>query len=112
MTVKLLEQVRCGARVLNQQCSHSSTSENEASLFRRNSTCTRLLSAFAKIHGYNYLRGLVTPLIHCMEETPPGYELDPEKAQGQDVKENQAHVEFVAQKFLDLLEASIRVIPS
>jgi len=35
-------------------------------LFRSNSTCTRFLSAFAKVHGYAYLRSLIIPLIKSM----------------------------------------------
>ncbi|KAJ7639341.1 hypothetical protein FB45DRAFT_1001241 [Roridomyces roridus] len=45
---------------------------SETSLFRSNSTCTRFLSAFAKVHGYAYLRSLIIPLIrrHGVRNTP------------------------------------------
>ncbi|KAL0576959.1 Ras GTPase activating protein ira2 [Marasmius crinis-equi] len=88
--------------------------ENEAALFRGNSTCTRFLSAFARIHGYNYLRSLVGPLVKSMESLPPGqgYELDPSKAGDQDVIQNRKNVEYVAQSFLEIIGSSTSKIPS
>ncbi|KAJ3987640.1 hypothetical protein F5890DRAFT_1563214 [Lentinula detonsa] len=88
--------------------------ENEAGLFRSNSTCTRFLSAFARIHGYNYLRTLITPLIKCMESLPPGqgYELDPAKAGQQNVAQNRRNVEFVARSFLEIIGSSTSALPS
>ncbi|KAF5371189.1 hypothetical protein D9758_004214 [Tetrapyrgos nigripes] len=88
--------------------------ENEAALFRSNSTCTRFLSAFARVHGYNYLRNLVGPLIKIMEALPAGqgYELDPTKAGDQDVVQNRKNVELVAKSFLDLISSSTSALPS
>ncbi|KAF9266130.1 hypothetical protein L218DRAFT_1016740 [Marasmius fiardii PR-910] len=88
--------------------------ENEAALFRGNSTCTRFLSAFARIHGYNYLRSLVGPLVKSMESLPPGqgYELDPSKAGEQDVVQNRKNIEYVAQSFLEIIGSSTSKIPS
>lgn len=88
--------------------------ENEAELFRGNSSCTRLLSAFARIHGYTYLRSLLIPLIKTMTTLPPGrgYELDPSKAGDQDVKQNQKNVELVASSFLEIISASVPALPS
>jgi len=82
----------------------------EAGLFRNNSTCTCFLSAFAWIHGYNYLRTLISPLIKCMESLPPGqgYELDPTKAGEQ----NRKNIEFVAQSFLEIIRSSTSALPS
>lgn len=87
--------------------------ENEAALFRSNSTCVRFLSAFARIHGYNYLRTLIIPLIKVMESGPGCYDLDPSKLPpGQDINENRQQVELVAASFLDILESSTPTIPS
>jgi hypothetical protein len=88
--------------------------ENEASLFRGNSTCTRFLSAFAKIHGYNYLRSLILPLVKTMLAMPPGhgYELDPTKSGDQSLSQNQENVELVASSFLEIISASVPAIPS
>ena len=87
--------------------------ENEAGLFRSNSTCTRFLSAFARLHGYQYLRNLVEPLIKAMQDLPSGsgYEIDPNKAIGQDVYQNQKNVEHVASTFLSLLLSSLPALP-
>lgn len=91
----------------------SDLADTEANLFRSNSTCTRFLSAFAKIHGYNYLRDLVQPLIKTMVDMPPGhgYELDPGKV-GEDVAtSNQRNVEIVATSFLKIVTSSVPAIP-
>ncbi|KAF8165773.1 hypothetical protein B0H34DRAFT_794124 [Crassisporium funariophilum] len=86
---------------------------NEAGLFRSNSTCTRFLSAFARVHGYNYLRSLVQPLLDTMVALPPGssFEVDPTKAVGQDLVQNQKNVEFVASAFLQLMSSSLPALP-
>lgn len=96
--------------MIEREVSHTDT---EANLFRSNSTCTRFLSAFAKIHGYNYLRDLVQPLIKTMVDMPPGhgYELDPGKV-GEDVAtSNQRNVEIVATSFLKIVTSSVPAIP-
>ncbi|KAF9527976.1 hypothetical protein CPB83DRAFT_363170 [Crepidotus variabilis] len=87
--------------------------DNEANLFRSNSTCTRFLSAFAKLHGYNYLRSLVQPLVNTMLAMPTGtsYEVDPNKAYGQDIAQNQRNVEYVASTFLNLMSSSLPALP-
>ncbi|KAI0686496.1 hypothetical protein BC835DRAFT_1523052 [Cytidiella melzeri] len=88
--------------------------ENEAALFRSNSTCTRFLSAFARIYGYNYLRNLIIPLVKTMTSLPPGhsYDLDPTKAVIENAAQNQRHLEFVASKFLEIITSSIPALPS
>ncbi|KAJ7265356.1 hypothetical protein B0H12DRAFT_1201035 [Mycena haematopus] len=89
--------------------------ENEAALFRSNSTCTRFLSAFAKVHGYGYLRSLISPLIKSMASLPPGqsYELDPDKPDVGEAKaaQNLENVKFVAASFLEIITSSIPVLP-
>lgn len=86
----------------------------EAELFRRNSVGNKFVSAFAKIHGYNYLRGLIAPLITFMKELPVGhsYEMDPSKAKEQDLMENQRTVEYAASKFLSLVTSSLPQMPA
>ena len=88
-------------------------SVSETGLFRSNSTYTRFLSAFGRLHGYNYLRSLVQPLIDTMSTMPPGtsYEIDPNKAIGQDIAQNQRNVEYVAAKFINLMSSSLPVLP-
>jgi len=88
-------------------------SASETGLFRSNSTYTRFLSAFGRLHGYNYLRSLVQPLIDTMSSMPPGtsYEIDPTKAIGQDIAQNQRNVEYVAAKFINLMSSSLPALP-
>ncbi|KAJ7668141.1 hypothetical protein B0H17DRAFT_990194 [Mycena rosella] len=89
--------------------------DSEAALFRSNSTCTRFLSAFAKVHGYSYLRSLIIPLIKSMASVPPGhgYELDPEKPDVGEAKaaQNLENVKFVAASFLEIITSSIPALP-
>lgn len=86
---------------------------SEVSLFRHNSVGNKFVTAFAKIHGYNYLRGLIAPLITFMKELPVGhsYEMDPSKAKEQDLLENQRTVEYAASKFLSLVTSSLPQMP-
>ncbi|KAJ7606694.1 hypothetical protein FB45DRAFT_878284 [Roridomyces roridus] len=51
--------------------------DSKTALFQSSSTCTRLLSAFAKV--YAYLRSFIIPLIRRMASVPPGhgYKLHP-----------------------------------
>ncbi|KAL1741753.1 hypothetical protein HDZ31DRAFT_84616 [Schizophyllum fasciatum] len=86
---------------------------SEASLFRSNSMYTRLLSAFARRHGYQYLRGIIEPLIHAMEEMPAdsSFELDPAKAPGQDPLRNQKNIEVAAASFLNIVGSSTHSVP-
>ncbi|KAH9948737.1 hypothetical protein B0H21DRAFT_787622 [Amylocystis lapponica] len=88
--------------------------DSDTSLFRGNSTCTRLLSSFASIYGYNYLRSIITPLIKTMASIPPGqgYDLDPTKVGEQEAKRNKQNVELVAASFLQIISSSISTIPS
>ncbi|KAK7053933.1 hypothetical protein R3P38DRAFT_3343387 [Favolaschia claudopus] len=99
-------------RMIDREIAHT---ENEAALFRSNSTCTRFLSAFAKVHGYGYLRGLIVPLIKSMASLPPGqsYELDPDKPDVGEARaaQNLENVKFVAASFLEIITSSIPVLP-
>ncbi|KAI0040644.1 hypothetical protein FA95DRAFT_1647858 [Auriscalpium vulgare] len=88
--------------------------DNEAELFRGNSTCTRLLSAFARIHGYQYLRSLIVPLIKTMTSIPPGhgYILDPAKVSQEEIEQNKENVELVASSFLEIISSSLPALPT
>ncbi|TDL29911.1 hypothetical protein BD410DRAFT_780416, partial [Rickenella mellea] len=90
------------------------TAPNEVALFRGNSMRTLLLCAFAKLHGYDYLRSVLKPLIDQMCALPDdcSFELDPAKAlPGQDIKKNQETVKFVTQAFLDIICSSVSALP-
>ena len=87
--------------------------ESDTALFRSNSTCTRFLSAFARVYGYNYLRSLIAPLVKLVTTMPPGhgYELDPARVSIEELKQNKETVEFITGKFLDIISSSIPALP-
>jgi hypothetical protein len=87
--------------------------ENEATFFRENSPCARLLSAFGRIHGYEYIRNLVKPLLGMLERNAPSFELNPisAQAQNQNVKENQAALQYTVEGFLDIILRSAEQMP-
>jgi hypothetical protein len=76
--------------------------------------CTRLLSAFSKLYGYDYLRSLINPLIKTMATMPPGcsYEMDPAKVSPQQAEINQANVQMIALSFLEIIGSSVTALPS
>lgn len=88
--------------------------ENETQLFRMNTTCTRLLSHFARIHGYNYLRELIEPLMKIMGSLPPGcgYILDPALVTEEELRQNLETVQTVATRFLEIVSSSLPSLPS
>ncbi|TBU46391.1 hypothetical protein BD309DRAFT_622853 [Dichomitus squalens] len=88
--------------------------ESDTALFRGNSTCTRFLSAFARVYGYNYLRSLIVPLVKLVTTMPPGhgYELDPARVSREELKQNKDTVEFITGKFLEIISSSIPALPS
>ncbi|KAI6130277.1 hypothetical protein EDD16DRAFT_1541379 [Pisolithus croceorrhizus] len=96
--------------MIDREIAHTSS---DADLFRSNSTCTRFLSAFARIHGYNYLRSLISPLINAMATMPPGraYDLDPVRVSPDKLEQNRKDVEFIASKFLSIISASVPALP-
>src|SRR5260221_1713290 len=83
--------------------------DNEIGLFRTNSTFMRFLSAFGRLHGYNYLRSLVQPLVNTMSAMPhwTSYDIDPNSAIGQDIGANQRSLEYVASSFIKLMSTSL-----
>ncbi|KAG6919754.1 hypothetical protein DXG01_001588 [Tephrocybe rancida] len=87
--------------------------DTEQNIFRSDTTCTRFFSAFAKIHGYNYLRTLVQPLIKIMvdDSSGCGYDLDPTRVGDEEAKRNTMHVELVAAHFLEILSSSVPALP-
>ncbi|KAF4620069.1 hypothetical protein D9613_004830 [Agrocybe pediades] len=87
--------------------------DNKTALFRSNSTFTRFLSAFARLHGHSYLRGLVQPLLNVMLTLPPGsgFEIDELKARREDIEQNKINVKYVASQFLTLVSSSMSTLP-
>ncbi|TFY54349.1 hypothetical protein EVJ58_g8920 [Rhodofomes roseus] len=87
--------------------------DSDTALFRGNTTCTRFLSAFANIYGYNYLRSLIVPLIKTMASMPPGhgYELDPAKVGEEVATANRETIQFITSSFLQIILSSIPAVP-
>ncbi|KAJ1309139.1 hypothetical protein OPQ81_004812 [Rhizoctonia solani] len=85
----------------------------ESNLFRSNSMCMRVLSAFARMHGYNYLRQILKPLISQMLAMPAdrSYELDPKRPDGKNVEENAKSLSIIAQAFLNVICESAPILP-
>ena len=72
-----------------------------------------LLSTFARLHGYNYLRNLVKHLLDTMAAMPLGtsFEVDPTMAMRKDIMQNQKNVEYVASVFVGLVSSSLPALP-
>lgn len=81
--------------------------ESENQIFRSNSTSNRLLSAFAKIHGYMYLRSIINPLIRVMVKAPaianPGDEHGPPA---------DFNVAYAASQLISIISASKDTMPT
>ncbi|KAH9854976.1 hypothetical protein C2E23DRAFT_883516 [Lenzites betulinus] len=88
--------------------------DSDTALFRSNSTCTRFLSAFARVYGYNYLRSLILPLVKFVTTMPAGrgYELDPSRVGREELRQNKETVELITTKFLEIIQSSIPALPS
>ncbi|CAG8730319.1 10225_t:CDS:10, partial [Racocetra persica] len=81
-----------------------SNTEYESDLFRRNCMATRMLAAFAKIHGAEYLRFTLQPLIDDLLSKPSDFscELNTDNLlPGEDKNKNLINLKTTAQAFLD-----------
>ncbi|CAG8518713.1 24789_t:CDS:10 [Dentiscutata erythropus] len=80
------------------------STEYESDLFRRNCMATRMLAAFAKIHGAEYLRYTLQPLIDDLLSKPSDFscELNSDNIPpGEDINKNLINLKTTAQAFLD-----------
>ncbi|CAG8508989.1 2177_t:CDS:10 [Funneliformis mosseae] len=84
------------------------STEHESDLFRRNCMATRMLAAFAKTHGTEYLRETLQPLIEFLLSKPSDFscELKPDNLGSDDVNQNLQNLISTAQAFLDGICAS------
>jgi len=88
--------------------------ETANTLFRRNSVATKLLAAYCKLCGAEYLREALAPQIRLLitQGTSVGYELDETKLPaGQTLDENQANVTRACIAFLEDIQRSIPQCP-
>ncbi|KDN38513.1 hypothetical protein K437DRAFT_22753 [Tilletiaria anomala UBC 951] len=88
---------------------------SEEMVFRSNSFRTHLLSVYAKMHGYEYLRSVLEPLVVDMISRSRGvsFEIDPQRIEpGESVVVNQARLEELAQSFIDAICTSAHRVPA
>lgn len=82
-------------------------------LFRRNSMATKLLAAYCKFMGREYLRTSLGPQLNAIMTQNIALELDETKLPaGQSLEQNQKNMERVCKAFLDDVVASIPVCPA
>ena len=87
--------------------------ETANTLFRRNSMATKLLAAYCKLIGQDYLRVALGPHLKQLMQNPPQSELDPSKLNpNEDLHQNQKNVLEISQKFLEDIEASMPYCPA
>jgi len=87
--------------------------EKENTLFRLNSMATKLLSAYCKVIGKDYLQVSVGPQIKQLIQNPRPCELDPSKIQeGENIEQNQKNILDISQNFLKDIRASIPHCPA
>ena len=82
-------------------------------LFRGNTMATKLMTAFTKMTGRQYLTNTVKPLLEELSANLMNgisFEIDPEKT-GEDHAANMEHLRKASQRFLDHIVDSIKVCP-
>ena len=86
--------------------------EKENTLFRLNSMATKLLSAYCKLIGKDYLQISVGPQIKQFIQNPKPCELDPSKLNGsEDIQQNQKNLIDITKNFLKDIQSSISSCP-
>ncbi|KDQ15349.1 hypothetical protein BOTBODRAFT_54648 [Botryobasidium botryosum FD-172 SS1] len=88
--------------------------DHESEIFRSNTMGCRLLSVFAKQHGYNYLHTILPPLLAQMAHMPldHSYEIDPTRVRHPDeLTQNSANLQIIAKAFLEVICTSVGIVP-
>eukprot|EP01119_Soliformovum_irregulare_P019017 TRINITY_DN5943_c0_g1_i1.p1 TRINITY_DN5943_c0_g1~~TRINITY_DN5943_c0_g1_i1.p1 ORF type:complete len:2529 (-),score=855.67 TRINITY_DN5943_c0_g1_i1:42-7628(-) len=86
--------------------------ESSTGLFRRNSISTKLLAAFSKLMGREYLCNTLAPTIHSIIADNLTFELDPNKLpKGQTMEQNVTNVLKVSQQFMSAIVKSVDDCP-
>ena len=87
--------------------------ESANTLFRLNSMATKLLSAYCKLIGKDYLQISVGNQIKNQIQNPKSCELDPSRLkENENLKENEKNLLEIAQSFLEDIELSIPKCPN
>ena len=73
----------------------------------------KLLCAFAKSHGYDYLRMIIKPVLDQMVTlaSSHSFQLDPARTSEEEVKDNQEVIKVFAQAFLQIVCGSASAMP-
>eukprot|EP01133_Synstelium_polycarpum_P005675 gene5675-6554_t len=85
------------------------STNSAATLFRGNSTATKLMTAFTRMTGRPYLIATLKPIIERLVRDPAGLELDPDKVA--DTTGNCSRLMAICQEFLDAIYNSIEACP-
>ncbi|CAI2169037.1 10253_t:CDS:10, partial [Funneliformis geosporum] len=86
----------------------------EVDLFRKTSWATRFLAYFAKVHGIEYLRETLQPVLNDLLEKPPEYSCEIYKdrmSAGENVEENLKNLQELAEAFINAICGSSEKIP-
>ncbi|GAM28582.1 hypothetical protein SAMD00019534_117580 [Acytostelium subglobosum LB1] len=86
---------------------------NSSTLFRSNSTATKLMTAFTKMKGMPYLVKVITPLVREVVDNPNGYEVDPSKINEgtEELMTNMMNLIQMSEKFTDAIIDSLHLLP-
>ena len=77
-------------------------------LFRRNSMATKLMAAYCKLNGRQYLKLTLGPVLRELQQQPFPSELNPTLLPpGQDIIANQKNVQMICEKFLTAIANSV-----
>ena len=73
----------------------------------------KLLCAFARMHGYDYLRKVIQPVLQEMRElaSTNTFLLDPDKASEDEIEQNQKVIKVFAQGFVNIVSGSFSIMP-
>lgn len=91
--------------------------ESENTLFRRNSIATKLLTAYAKLLGVQYLKDVIAPIIKRMMQDHQDMELDPVKFDPPEsytpeiAAKNLQNLQLACQGVLDVISDSVDKCP-
>ncbi|CAG8612074.1 12667_t:CDS:10, partial [Ambispora leptoticha] len=87
------------------------STENEAELLRQNCMTAKLLSVFAKMHGSEYLRETLQPLLQNILDNPANEHDEVRNGSGENIQNNRSNLSHQAQLILDEICASTKNVP-
>lgn len=89
-----------------------SKTESPNTLFRRNSVATKLMAAYTKLIGSQYLKDTLSKPLEYLLQTPLDFEVDPTKlTPGQSREANMKNINEVSNTFLKSIIGSLEACP-